>query len=104
VEDCNPFACIFSAVTRKERSGKIPAAFFPQECVDVETAVDAYTIGSAYAQFMEDRKGRIREGYLADLVILDQDIFTISADQIQYLRPDLTMVGGKIVYQTGQMG
>lgn len=104
VENCNPFACIFSAVTRKERSGKIPAAFFPQECVDVETAVDAYTIGSAYAQFMEQRKGRIREGYLADLLILDQDIFTVSADQIQYIHPELTMVGGKIVYQTGQIG
>ena len=57
------------AVTRKNRKGQPAGGFYPKECVDVETAVDAYTYESAYAEFMEDRKGRIREGYYADMVL-----------------------------------
>ena len=44
--------------------------FYPGECVDVETAVDAYTLESAYAEFQEDVKGRIKPGYYADMVLL----------------------------------
>ena len=99
VEDCNPFECIFSAVTRRDRAGKYPNAFFPQECVDVETAVDAYTTGSAYCQGMENVKGRIREGYYADLVILDRDIFTVRPDEIKDILPVASIIGGKIIFQ-----
>ena len=76
VEDCNPFPNIYSAVTRRDLKGLPAGGFYPQECVDVCTAVDAYTLGSAYAEFQEDVKGRIRGGFLADLVVLDRDIFT----------------------------
>lgn len=54
VENCNPFPNIYSAVTRKDKNGWPEGGFFPQECVDVETAIDAYTIGSAYNEFRED--------------------------------------------------
>lgn len=101
VEDCNPFECMFSAVTRRDRSGKHQNAFFPQECVDIEMAVDAYTAGSAYCQKMESIKGRIREGSYADLVILDRDIFTVRPDEIKDILPAATMIGGKIVFQKG---
>lgn len=99
VESCNPFPNIYSAVTRKDLKGWPEEGFYPKERVDVYTAVDAYTKGSAYAEFMEDKKGRIKEGYYADLVILDQDIFTVPSDEIRDILPVLTMVGGKIVYQ-----
>ncbi|MFR7990105.1 MAG: amidohydrolase [Anaerovoracaceae bacterium] len=100
VEDCNPFPNIYMAVTRKNRNGKPDGGFYPSECVDVETAIDDYTIESAYGEFMEDRKGRIKEGYYADLVLLDRDIFTVDPMEIKDILPVMTMVGGKIVYQS----
>ncbi|MBO4991880.1 MAG: amidohydrolase [Firmicutes bacterium] len=99
VEDCNPFWNIYQAVTRKDMDGKPEGGFRPAECVDVETAIDAYTVESAYAEFMEDKKGRIKEGMYADLVVLDKDIFTCDPMEIRDILPTMTMVGGKIVYQ-----
>ena len=99
MEDCNPFWNIYQAVTRKDMDGKPEGGFRPAECVDVETAIDAYTVESAYAEFMEDKKGRIKEGMYADLVVLDKDIFTCDPMEIRDILPTMTMVGGKIVYQ-----
>jgi predicted amidohydrolase YtcJ len=48
---------------------------------------------------MEDRKGMIKKGYLADMVVLDQDLMTIPEDQIMKTRVDVTVVGGKVVYE-----
>lgn len=99
VEACNPFPNIYMAVTRKNREGKPEGGFYPSECVSVSDAIDAYTAGSAYAEFMEDRKGRIKAGYYADLVLLDRDIFTVDPMEIKDIQPEMTMVGGKIVYR-----
>lgn len=99
VESCNPFWNIYQAVTRKDMDGKPEGGFRPQECVDVETAIDAYTVESAYAEFEEDKKGRIKEGMYADMILLDTDIFTCEPDQIKDILPVMTMVGGKIVYK-----
>lgn len=54
----------------------------------------------AYCEFAEDRKGRIRAGYLADMVILDKDIFEIPVDEIKNVRPVRTNCGGKTVYRS----
>ena len=99
VEDCNPFDNLYMAVTRKDRNGKPEGGFFPAECVDVETAVDAYTLESARNEFQEDRKGRLKPGYYADLVVLDRDIFTVDPMEIREILPVMTMVGGKVVYK-----
>ena len=99
VEGCNPFPNIYCAVTRKDLKGNPEGGFYPEECVDIYTAVDAYTEGSAYAEFMENKKGRIKEGFYADMVILDKDIFTVDSSEIKDIQPILTMVGGKVVYE-----
>jgi predicted amidohydrolase YtcJ len=99
VEDCNPFPNIYSAVTRKDKNGYPEGGFFPNECVDVYDAVDAYTEGSAYAQFMENEKGRIKPGYMADMTVLDKDIFTCDPMEIRSILPVMTIVGGKVVYE-----
>ena len=99
VESYNPFENIYMAVTRKDRAGRPEGGFYPAECVDVESAVDAYTIESAYAEFMEDKKGRIKEGYYADMVLLDRDIFTVDPMEIKEILPVMTMVGGKVVFE-----
>lgn len=98
VETCAPMVNIYEAVTRKNREGKPEGGFYPEQCVDVETAIDAYTIESAYAEFCEERKGRIKPGYYADMVLLDKDIFSIDPMEIKNIVPVMTMVGGKIVY------
>lgn len=98
VESCNPFPNIYSAVTRKDSKGNPENGFYPDECVDIYDAIDAYTIGSAYAEFMEHKKGRIKKGYYADMLVLDRDIFTIDPMEIRDILPILTMVGGEVVY------
>ncbi|MBR4411882.1 MAG: amidohydrolase, partial [Firmicutes bacterium] len=99
VEDCNPFPNIYSAVTRKDKNGWPEGGFFPQECVDVESAVDAYTAGSAFAEFHEHDKGRLKPGYFADLTVLDTDIFTCNPMKIRDILPVLTVVGGKVAWK-----
>lgn len=95
----DPFPGIYCAVTRKDFKGFPEGGFYPNECVDVYTAVDAYTVGSAYAQFMENKKGRIKEGQYADIIMIDRDIFSIDPMKIKDTKVLLTMVGGKIVYK-----
>ena len=99
VEDCNPFPCLYCAVTRKDIKGQPAEGYFPEERLSVADAVDCYTIGSAYAQFMEDRKGRLKAGYYADLTILDRDIFTCDPMEIKDIKPVLTMMGGRVTYK-----
>ncbi len=99
VENCNPLANIYCAVTRKDFRGEPAQGWNPAECVDVETAVDCYTLESAYAEFKEGVKGRLKPGFYADLVVLDKDIFTCDPMEIKDVLPVLTMVDGKIVYR-----
>ncbi len=65
----------------------------------MEKAIELYTLGAAYAEFMEDRKGKLKEGYLADIVIFNNDLMTIPHDQIMTSKVDYTIVGGKIVFK-----
>ncbi len=99
VEDCNPFWNLHQAVNRVDINNKPEGGFYPKECVDVETAIDAYTYESAYCEFMEDVKGRIKPGYYADMVVLDTDIFTCDPLTIKDILPVMTMVGGRVVYE-----
>ena len=62
-------------------------------------AIELYTQGAAYAEFMEDRKGKIKFGYLGDLVIFHDDLMTIPPEEIMSSKVDYTVVGGKIVFQ-----
>ncbi len=99
VEPLNPMEGLYAAVTRKDRLGEEGEGWFPDQKLTMEEAIELYTLGSAYAQFMEDRKGMIKEGYLADLVIVDRDLLTIPEDQIMQTLLDVTVVGGKVVYR-----
>ena len=72
----------------------------PAEALSREQALVAYTQGSAFAEFAENEKGTIAAGKLADLAILSQDIFTVSADALPATTSVLTMVGGRVVHDT----
>jgi predicted amidohydrolase YtcJ len=73
--------------------------YVPEEQITVEQAVNAYTKGSAFARFSEDRLGSLEPGKAADLAVLSQDIFSIAHEEIAKTKVRLTMVGGKIVFQ-----
>jgi predicted amidohydrolase YtcJ len=68
----------------------------------MEDAITFYTLGSAYAQFMEKRKGIIKPGYLADIVITDKNLLTIPENEIMKTKVDYTITGGKVVYSSGK--
>jgi len=68
----------------------------------LEEAIAAYTKDAAYAEFQEDKKGQIKEGMWADMVLLSDDIFSIPKEQICDLRVVMTMVNGRVVYQQEQ--
>jgi predicted amidohydrolase YtcJ len=72
--------------------------FRPEESITREQAVIAYTLTSAYAEFAEKEKGSLESGKLADLAVLSQDLFEVSATDLPKIESLLTMVGGKIVY------
>ena len=102
VEPLNPMEGLYAAVTRKDRLGEKGEGWFPEQKLSMEEAIKYYTIGSAYAQFMENRKGMIKPGYLADIVITDKDLLTIPEDQIMKTKVDYTITGGKVVYSSGK--
>lgn len=99
VEDLNPFNNIYCAVTRQGMDLMPLGGFNPGEKMTVEDCIDAYTIGSAFNEFKEESKGRIKEGFLADLVVLDKDIFTVEHNEIKDIRAEKTMIGGQFVFE-----
>ncbi|MGB6309079.1 MAG: amidohydrolase [Steroidobacteraceae bacterium] len=74
------------------------ASYIPQERIGVADAVRAYTQGSAYAAFFDQKVGTLEVGKLADLAVLSQDIFSVPPDTIGKTRVLTTLVGGKVVY------
>ena len=101
VAPLNPMTGVYAAVTRRTLDGKHPDGWIPEQKISVEETVRAYTIGSAYAEFAEGVKGTISRGKLADLVMLDQDIFVIDPVEIWNTHVVLTMVDGRVVYSQG---
>jgi len=100
VESPNPFLGIHAAVTRSRPDGYDgPEGWIPTQRIPVEEAVRAYTWGAACAAGLEDRLGTLAPGKLADLVVLDRDIFSADPSLIPQTQVLGTMVGGRWVYR-----
>jgi predicted amidohydrolase YtcJ len=99
VAPLNPMWTLYAATTRATLDGKNPSGWVPEQKITIGEAVSAYTAGSAYAEFQDADKGTIVRGKLADLVILDQDIFSIPPASIKDVKVTATITGGKIVFQ-----
>jgi hypothetical protein len=86
------------------QGGTVPTkeSYVPEERLTVEQAVNAYTQGSAYARFSEDRIGTLEAGKEADLAVLSQDIFSMKPEEIGKARVEITMAGGKVVFTKGK--
>jgi predicted amidohydrolase YtcJ len=101
VAPLNPMLGLYAAVTRATLDGKNPNGWFPEQKLTVTEAVEAYTMGSAYAEFQEREKGSITAGKLADMVLLSDDIFSIAPEKIRDVRVEKTILGGKVIWDIG---
>jgi hypothetical protein len=98
VAPLNPILGIYAAVTRRTTDGANPNGWFPEQRITVKEAIEAYTINCAYAVFEENEKGSVTPGKMADLIVLSEDILSIDPVKIESVGVELTVVGGKIVY------
>lgn len=99
VAPLDPMKTLYAAVTRATLDGKNPNGWIPEQKIKLSEAVEAYTMGSAYAEFQEKEKGSITPGKLADMVLLSDDIFQLDPTKIPDVQVDMTMVGGKVVWE-----
>lgn len=100
VEAINPFWGIHAAVTRRRLgapSSQVGWRVGKNNCLSVEEAVRAFTLGPAFASGQEDKLGRLAPGYFADLLVLDKDIYNIDPSEIAETKPLFVMIGGKFV-------
>ena len=97
VEPITPFRGVYAAVTRMNEAGTM--TYQPQEKLTIGQALYAYTQGSAYAEFTEPWKGKIWPGYVADFVVLDRDLTTVSPAEILQTKVLRTVVGGQTVFE-----
>jgi predicted amidohydrolase YtcJ len=95
----NPWEGVQTAVTRQTSEGKPVGGFVPSQRISVAQAVNGYTLGAAYAGHREKTEGSIEPGKVADLIIVDKNIFEIDPHRIGDTKVTTTIVGGKIVYE-----
>ena len=99
VESPNPFWGLHAAVTRRRPDGSPgPDGWYPAQRLTLTEALHGFTSGAAYAAGKENQLGKLAPGYLADLIVLDTDLFNCEIDQIRDIRPTATMINGEWVY------
>ena len=92
---------LHAAVTRQRADGSPgPEGWYPEQRLSMQQAIEGYTLGAAYAAGMEDRLGKLVPGYLADLIVLEQDPFVIPPADLLEMESSATMVGGEWVWQS----
>ena len=96
----DPLLGIYAAVTRATLDGE-SRRVVSGTALDGEEALRAYTQGCAFASFEEQEKGTISPGKFADLVVLSDDLFKIPPDRIKNTKVEITIVGGRVVYNAG---
>ena len=104
VAPLDPMQTVYAAVTRATLDGKNPGGWFPEQKLTVPETIEAYTMGSAYAEFQDNVKGSITPGKLADLVELSDDIFTVPPEKLRDVHVLKTILGGKVIFDAGATG
>jgi predicted amidohydrolase YtcJ len=100
IASLQPMLEIYRAVTRVDSSGHPENVWHPHERLTMAEALRAYTLGSAYGSFREHELGTLEAGKLADIVVLDRNLFAVPAEEILETNVCLTMVDGKLVYES----
>src|SRR5215475_5802584 len=98
VAPLDPMLGLYAAVTRATLDAKNPGGWIPEEKITLPQAIEAYTIGAAFAEFQEGKKGSISRGKLADMVIMTDNIFELKPEAIRNVKVKTTILGGKVIY------
>ena len=98
----NPFVGLYAAVTRSDSTLSPPRGWFPQQRISIEEAIQAYTLGAAYAEFTDRMKGSLEAGKWADIVVLNQNLLRVPPREILNTKVMVTILGGEIVYQSSE--
>lgn len=102
VYSLNPLWTIYEAVTRSDPDTGLPEeGYFREHALTLPEALTFHTRGSAYAESMEDRLGTLERGKLADIIVIDRNLFAIDPMEIRFAKVDMTMFSGKIIYTRG---
>src|SRR5262249_24995782 len=96
----NPWAGVQNAITRQTTGGDPPGGFVPTERISLEDTIKAYTLGAAFGGRREKTEGSLEPCKLAELIVLSQELFKIKPSEIGKTEVLLTMVGGRVVYQS----
>ena len=96
----SPWPGVQNALTRQTAEGEPAGGWVPKERINIEDAVRGYTLGAAFAGRREKTEGSLETGKLADVIILSKDLFTIEPPDILNEEVLVTMVGGKVVYES----
>jgi predicted amidohydrolase YtcJ len=95
----SPLQGMYAAVTRETLDGTPEGGWFPEEKIDVETALRAYTVTNAWVGMVEDELGRVKAGFLADLVVLDRNPFEIDPRELKDVGVLMTITDGRVVFE-----
>lgn len=98
VESFNPMLNLYCAVTGKDFEGNPENGWYTNKLLTLDESIKCYTEYSAYASKEESMKGKIQEGYLADLVVLEENIFSILPNKIKDVKVSMTIMDGEITY------
>ncbi len=99
VESYSPVSGIHDAVNRTDGEMMPEDGWHPEEKLTAREALYLYTRGGSYLSFEEDRKGQIQPGFLADLAVLSEDILNVPPEKIRDIQVEMTVLGGKAVYE-----
>ncbi|MEK4026993.1 amidohydrolase [Pseudobacillus sp. FSL P4-0506] len=104
IVEINPLPGIYRAVTRVNDSGEPNGGWNPEEKIQLADAIRCYTSGSAYGVFAEDELGTLEKGKLADIAVLDRNLFNLPAKEILRAKVKLTIMDGAVVYEQALSG
>ncbi|WP_144460493.1 amidohydrolase [Siminovitchia fortis] len=103
VVELNPMLEIYRAVTRRFNDGEPEDGWNPKEKIPLEEALRHYTAGPAFGNFMEDKLGTLENGKLADVIVMDRDLFAVDPEQLLEAKVKLTVMDGKVVYKDEEL-
>jgi predicted amidohydrolase YtcJ len=98
VEPIAPFRGLYACVTRELPTGGPQGGWQPQEKISLDDCIRGYTSGSAYGEFMEEKKGELKAGEFADFIVLSKDLTKVNPSEYMNTKVLRTVVGGRTVY------
>lgn len=99
VEPLDPLPSFYASVARRTLAGTPEGGYEPDQKMTRDQALKSYTIDAAYGGFMEDKKGSVEVGKLADFTIYDKDIMSIEEDEILNTKVVMVIVGGEVKFK-----